>query len=167
MILLKKYSCLLEIKFQNQQRTLPCYENFWLQKMIINSNPFSVTRQKIIDNYDDTAKCCHWFPAEASPPICHWVITISSCKLPTQRRFKIQLSTHWGFKQFEPFHSRLIPFIVSLHPVSQGLWQGLAYWSSSQTYGISGPVFGLISSFLSHRCLLVVLDGKPSQEYPE
>ena len=54
-------------------------------------------------------------------PICHWVITISSCKLPTQRRFKTQLSTHWGFKQFEPFHSRLIPFIVSLHPVSQGL----------------------------------------------
>ena len=32
--------------------------------------------------------------------------------------------------------------------------------------GISGHVFGLISSFLSNRWLRVVLDGKPSQEYP-
>ena len=33
-------------------------------------------------------------------------------------------------------------------------------------YGISGPKFGLISSFLSNRQLQVVLDGKSSQEYP-
>ena len=33
-------------------------------------------------------------------------------------------------------------------------------------YGISGQVFGLLSSFLSNRQLRVVLDGKPSQEYP-
>ena len=32
--------------------------------------------------------------------------------------------------------------------------------------GISGQIFGLISSFLSNRRLLVVLDGKSSQEYP-
>ena len=32
--------------------------------------------------------------------------------------------------------------------------------------GISGQIFGLISSFLSNRRLRVVLDGKPSQEYP-
>ena len=32
--------------------------------------------------------------------------------------------------------------------------------------GISGQVFGLISSFLSNRRLLVVVDGKSSQEYP-
>ena len=32
--------------------------------------------------------------------------------------------------------------------------------------GISGQIFGLISSFLSNRWLLVVLDGKSSQEYP-
>ena len=31
---------------------------------------------------------------------------------------------------------------------------------------ISGQVFDLISSFLSNRRLRVVLDGKPSQEYP-
>ena len=33
-------------------------------------------------------------------------------------------------------------------------------------YGISGQMFGLISSFLSNRRLRVVLDGKSSQEYP-
>ena len=32
--------------------------------------------------------------------------------------------------------------------------------------GISGKIFGLISSFLSNRRLQVVLDGKSSQEYP-
>ena len=40
----------------------------------------------------------------------------------------------------------------------------MACWSPSQ--GISGQIFGLISSFLSNRWLQVVLDGKFSQEYP-
>ena len=35
-----------------------------------------------------------------------------------------------------------------------------------KSYGISGKIFGLISSFLSSRRLRVVLDGKSSQEYP-
>ena len=35
-----------------------------------------------------------------------------------------------------------------------------------KSYGISGQISGLISSFLSNRWLLVVLDGKSSQEYP-
>ena len=35
-----------------------------------------------------------------------------------------------------------------------------------KSYGISGQLFGLISSFLSNRGLRVVLDGKSSQEYP-
>ena len=34
------------------------------------------------------------------------------------------------------------------------------------SYGISGQIFGLISSFLSNRRFRVVLDGKSSQEYP-
>ena len=34
------------------------------------------------------------------------------------------------------------------------------------SYGISGQIFGLISSFLSNRQLEVVLDGKSAQEYP-
>ena len=34
------------------------------------------------------------------------------------------------------------------------------------SYGISGQIFGFISSFLSNRQLRVVLDGKSSQEYP-
>ena len=33
-------------------------------------------------------------------------------------------------------------------------------------YGVSGQIFGLISSFLRNRQLRVVLDGKSSQEYP-
>ena len=33
-------------------------------------------------------------------------------------------------------------------------------------YGVSGQIFGLISSFLNIRCLQVVLDGKSSQKYP-
>ena len=35
-----------------------------------------------------------------------------------------------------------------------------------RSYGISGKIFGIISSFLSNRCLRVVLAGKSSQEYP-
>ena len=35
-----------------------------------------------------------------------------------------------------------------------------------KSYGISGQIFSLISSFLSNRQLQVVLDGKSSQEYP-
>ena len=35
-----------------------------------------------------------------------------------------------------------------------------------RSYGISGQIFALISSFLSNRRLWVVLDGKSSQEYP-
>ena len=35
-----------------------------------------------------------------------------------------------------------------------------------KSYGISGQIFGLISSFLSKRRLQVVLDGKSSLEYP-
>ena len=35
-----------------------------------------------------------------------------------------------------------------------------------KSYGISGQIFGLISSFLSKKRLQVVMDGKYSQEYP-
>ena len=35
-----------------------------------------------------------------------------------------------------------------------------------KSYGISGEIYGLISSFLSNRWLQVVLHGKSSQEYP-
>ena len=34
-----------------------------------------------------------------------------------------------------------------------------------KSYGISGQIVGLISSFISNRRLQEVLDGKPSQEY--
>ena len=35
-----------------------------------------------------------------------------------------------------------------------------------RSYGISGQLFGLISSFFSNRRLRLVLDGKSSQVYP-
>ena len=35
-----------------------------------------------------------------------------------------------------------------------------------KSFGISGQIFGLISSFLSNRRLRVILDWKSSQEYP-
>ena len=35
-----------------------------------------------------------------------------------------------------------------------------------KSYGISGQIFGLSSSFLSNRRVQVVLDGKSSQKYP-
>ena len=35
-----------------------------------------------------------------------------------------------------------------------------------KSYGISGQIFGLISSFLSNRWLRVILDGKSSHKYP-
>ena len=42
----------------------------------------------------------------------------------------------------------------------------LVFFSNFKSYGISGQIFGLISSFFSNRQLRVVLDGKSSQEYP-
>ena len=41
----------------------------------------------------------------------------------------------------------------------------LAFVTNFKSYGISGQLFGLISSFLSSRWLWVVLDGNSSQEY--
>ena len=35
-----------------------------------------------------------------------------------------------------------------------------------RSYGVSGQIFGFISSFHNNWLLQVVLDGKPSQEYP-
>ena len=46
-----------------------------------------------------------------------------------------------------------------------GVWHaGLLH--KLKSYGISGRIFSLISSFLSNRRLRVVLDVKSSQEYP-
>ena len=56
---------------------------------------------------------------------------------------------------------------VALHmsKVFDRVWHvGLLHKLTS--YGISGQIFSLISSFLSNRRLRVVLDRKSSQEYP-
>ena len=54
------------------------------------------------------------------------------------------------------------------HDISKALYM---VWHSGllhklKSYGISGQISGLISSFLSNRQLHVVLDGKSLQEYP-
>ena len=54
---------------------------------------------------------------------------------------------------------------LDISKVFERVWHtGLLHELNS--YGISGQIFGLISSFLSIRRLRVVLDGKSSQEYP-
>ena len=45
------------------------------------------------------------------------------------------------------------------------VWNGSPLYKLT-SYGISGQIFGLISSFLSNRWLQVVLDEKSSQEFP-
>ena len=40
-----------------------------------------------------------------------------------------------------------------------------ALFNKFKSYGISGQIFGVVSSFLSNRRLRVVLDGMSSQEY--
>ena len=45
------------------------------------------------------------------------------------------------------------------------IWHGILL-QKLKSYGISGQIFDLISSFLSNRQPQVVMDGKSSQEYP-
>ena len=57
------------------------------------------------------------------------------------------------------------PVACDISKAFDGVWHaGLLH--KLKSYGISGQVFGLISSILSNRRLWVVLDGKSSQEYP-
>ena len=52
--------------------------------------------------------------------------------------------------------------------ISKAFDRFLVCWSSSQlrSYGMSGQIFDLISSFLSNRQLRAILDGNSSQKYP-
>ena len=45
------------------------------------------------------------------------------------------------------------------------IWHGILL-QKLKSYGISGQIFDLISSFLSNRQPQVAMDGKSSQEYP-
>ena len=53
-----------------------------------------------------------------------------------------------------------------IHPRLLTGFDMLVFFTNETSYGISGQIFGLISSFLHNRWLRVVLDGKSSQEYP-
>ena len=52
---------------------------------------------------------------------------------------------------------------LDISKVSDRLWHA-GVLNKRKSYGISGQIFGLISSFHSRRRLQVVLDGKSSQE---
>ena len=55
--------------------------------------------------------------------------------------------------------------VIDLSKAFDRVWHtGLLHELKSS--GISGQIFGLISSFLSNKRRLVVLDGKSSQKYP-
>ena len=41
----------------------------------------------------------------------------------------------------------------------------LVFFTKLKSYGVSGRIFGLISSFFCNRQIQVVLDGNSSQEY--
>ena len=54
---------------------------------------------------------------------------------------------------------------LNISKAFDGVWHaGLLH--KLKSYGISGQILGLISSFLNNRRLRVVLDGKSLQEYP-
>ena len=61
------------------------------------------------------------------------------------------------------YHSNLLQQNFATAPQTQ--FQGLVL-HKLESYGITGHIFGLISSFLSNRQLQVVLDLKSSQKYP-
>ena len=54
---------------------------------------------------------------------------------------------------------------LDISKVFDRVWYG-GLLHEHKSYGISGQVFGLISSFLCNRRLRVVLDQKSSQKYP-
>ena len=53
---------------------------------------------------------------------------------------------------------------VDISKAFDRVWHA-GFFHRLKSYGISGQIFGHISSFLSKRRLQVVLDGKSSQEY--
>ena len=52
-----------------------------------------------------------------------------------------------------------------IYPRLLTVWNA-GFLHKHKSYGISGRIFGLISSFVSNGQLRVILDGKSSQEYP-
>ena len=63
------------------------------------------------------------------------------------------------------FNSFVATRAVALY-ISKTGFDMLLFFRNLKSYGISGQIFGLISSFVTNRQLGVVLDGKSSQECP-
>ena len=98
--------------------------------------------------YKETCLQC-WFYSE--PKICY------------QLQIFLQLYLIELLRLLTGLDTRAVALDIS--KAFDGVWHaGLPH--KLKSYGISGQIFGLISSFLSNRWLQVVLDGKSSQEYP-
>ena len=83
--------------------------------------------------------------------------------LPDQLQFFLQLSDRIARAFSRSGATRAVALYISR--AFNRVWHaGLLH--KLKSYGISGQIFGLISSFLSNRRFQVVLDVKSSQEYP-
>ena len=67
----------------------------------------------------------------------------------------------WAFNR--PGATRAV--LLAISKAFDRVWHA-GYLHKLKSYGISGQIFGVISSFLSNRLLEVILDGKPSKVYP-
>ena len=75
----------------------------------------------------------------------------------------LQTEEAFTVEEYKRTHTRAVALDIS--KAFNRIWHaGLLH--KLKSYGISGQIFGLISSFLSNRQLRVVLDGKSSKEYP-
>ena len=70
-----------------------------------------------------------------------------------------------NYKPFSQLFSFLRAVALDISKAFDRVWHA-GLLSKLKSSGISGQIFGHISSFLSNRRLRVVLDGKSSQEYP-
>ena len=76
---------------------------------------------------------------------------------------QLQIFSQWHLIELLGLLSGLGPLDIS--KAFDRVWHGSPLYKL-MSYGISGQIFGLISSFLSNRRFRVVLDGKSSQEFP-
>ena len=78
----------------------------------------------------------------------------------------LNVAAYWHSSNTEACAKKL-PQIVANNIDNRGMGIGLRiYVRCCRSYGISGQLFGLNSSFLINRGLRVVLDGESSQEHP-
>ena len=132
--------------------------------------------EKVIANLDSS---------KASGPDCIPVVVLKNCEPELSyilaKLFNICLKSScfpdcWKVLSVVPVYKNVgesstaknylpVSLLSVVSKVFERVWHA-GFLHKLKSYGISGQIFGLISSFLSNRRLQVVLDGKSSQEYP-